>query len=132
MIDVLCDVSAGGDAPKDNISKFKTDEFSVPIISNGVGENALYGYTTIPKIAEPAVTIAARGTIGYAEYRDYPYYPIIRLLSAIPKDTSILNTRYLYYCLQGKEYNVPTSGIPQLTAPMVKKVEIPVPDLAEQ
>ena len=132
MLDVLCDISAGGDAPKENMSKFRTDEFTVPIISNGVGENALYGYTTTPKITEPAVTIAARGTIGYAEYRDYPYFPIIRLLSAIPKDTSILNTRYLYYCLQGKTYNVPTSGIPQLTAPMLKKVEIPVPDLEVQ
>lgn len=131
-LDEICNISAGGDAPKDEISKEKTEKYIVPIISNGIGDNALYGYTNIPKITEPAVTVAARGTIGYAEYRDYPYFPIIRLLSAIPKDTSVLNTRYLYYCLQGKEYNVPTSGIPQLTAPMLKKVEISVPSLEIQ
>lgn len=132
MMAEVCKISAGGDAPKDAMSKKMTDDYTIPIISNGIGENAFYGYTNEPKITEPAVTVAARGTIGYAEYRDYPYFPIIRLLSAIPKKKSELNTRYLYYCLQGKEYNVPTSGIPQLTAPMLKKVEIPIPKIDVQ
>lgn len=38
----------------------------------------------------------------------------------------------MYYCLQGKKYKTPTPGIPQLTAPMVKQVEIPVPELVVQ
>lgn len=117
----LCEISAGGDVPKNSWSKVRSDKFKVPIISNGVGTNALYGYTDVAKITGPSVTIAARGTIGYAEYRDYPYFPIIRLLSLIPKDEKLLNTRYLYYCLQGKQYKVPTTGIPQLTAPVLKK-----------
>lgn len=131
-LDELCDISAGGDAPKKNISKNKTDQYCIPIISNGIGDNALYGYTNVPKITEPAVTIAARGTIGYAEFRDYPYFPIIRVLSVIPKYKTKLNTKYLYYCLQGKQYNVPTSGISQLTAPMLKKESIFVPSLDVQ
>lgn len=128
----VCKISAGGDAPKDSMSKQKTEKYSVPIISNGIGENALYGYTDAPKVEEPAVTVAARGTIGYAEYRDYPFYPIIRLLTAIPKDSTVVNTKYLYYCLQGKQYSVPIGGIPQLTAPELKKVEIPIPSLDVQ
>lgn len=131
-IDELCKVSAGGDAPKDAMSKEKTEEYTIPIISNGVGLNAIYGYTNEARVTEPAVTVAARGTIGYAEYRDYPYVPIIRLLSLIPKSKKELDTKYLYYCLQGKQYSVPTTGIPQLTAPMVKQVEIPVPDISDQ
>lgn len=128
----VCKISAGGDAPKDSMSKQKTEKYSVPIISNGIGGNALYGYTDAPKVEEPAVTVAARGTIGYAEYRDYPFYPIIRLLTAIPKDSTVVNTKYLYYCLQGKQYSVPMGGIPQLTAPELKKVEIPIPSLDVQ
>ena len=128
----VCKISAGGDAPKGSMSKQKTEKYSVPIISNGIGENALYGYTDAPKVEEPAVTVAARGTIGYAEYRDYPFYPIIRLLTAIPKDSTVVNTKYLYYCLQGKQYSVPMGGIPQLTAPELKKVEIPIPSLDVQ
>ena len=128
----VCYISAGGDAPKDSMSKQKTEKYSVPIISNGIGENALYGYTDAAKIEKPAVTVAARGTIGYAEYRDYPFYPIIRLLTAIPKNTTVVNTKYLYYCLQGRQYSVPMGGIPQLTAPELKKVEIPIPSLDVQ
>ena len=114
------------------MSKEKTEEFNIPIISNGIGENALYGYTNVAKITSPAVTVAARGTIGYAEYRSYPFFPIIRLLTVMPKDETEVDTKYLYYCLQGKQYSVPTGGIPQLTAPELKKVEIPVPSLAIQ
>ena len=131
-LDELCTISAAGDAPKDALSLTKTAEYQIPVISNGIGENAFYGYTDKPKITEPAVTVAARGTIGYAEYRDYPYYPIIRLLSVIPKNTAVLATKYLYYCMQGKKYNVPLGGIPQLTAPELKKVVIPVPPLPVQ
>ena len=31
-------------------SKNKTEEYTVPILSNGIGENALYGFTDIAKI----------------------------------------------------------------------------------
>lgn len=128
----ICNISVGGDVPKNSMSKQKTEKYSVPIISNGIGENALYGYTDVPKVKEPGVTVAARGTIGYAEYRDYPFYPIIRLLTAIPKDATAVNTKYLYYCLQGKQYSSPMGGIPQLTAPELEKVSIPVPPLEVQ
>lgn len=33
----VCNISAGGDVPKDTFSKEKTDEYIVPIISNGIG-----------------------------------------------------------------------------------------------
>ncbi|PNP88725.1 restriction endonuclease subunit S [Gardnerella sp. KA00735] len=128
----ICNISVGGDVPKNSMSKQKTEKYSVPIISNGIGENALYGYTDVPKVKEPGVTVAARGTIGYAEYRDYPFYPIIRLLTAIPKDATAVNTKYLYCCLQGKQYSSPMGGIPQLTAPELEKVSIPVPPIEVQ
>ena len=54
------------------------------------------------------------------------------VLEFIPNNTEELDTKFLYYCLQGKEYNVPTTGIPQLTAPMVKQVEIPLPGIEVQ
>lgn len=128
----LCIISAGGDIPKNALSNEKDSFHKIPVISNGVGENAIYGYTTVPKITVSAVTIAARGTIGYAAYRDYPYFPIIRLLSVIPINNLELNTKFLYYCLEGKKYNIPQARIPQLTVPTLKKVIIPLPPLEEQ
>ena len=128
----VCDVSAGGDVPKEHFSKEKSNQYKVPVISNGCGLNALYGYTDIARVDKPAVTVAARGTIGYAEYRDYPYFPIIRLITLIPKDDKQLNAKYLYYSLEERHYKVPTSGILQLTVPVMKKEKVAIPSLDVQ
>ena len=128
----ICEVSAGGDAPKEHFSKEKSEQYKVPIISNGCGINALYGYTDVARVDKPAVTVAARGTIGYAEYRDYPYFPIIRLITLIPRDDKQLNAKYLYYSLEGRHYKVPTSGIPQLTVPVINKEKVSIPPLDVQ
>ena len=128
----VCEISAGGDVPKHSFSEEKNDEYNIPIISNGTAKNAIYGYTSQAKITKPAVTISARGTIGYVEYRDYPYYPIVRLLSLVPKQDSKLLTKYLYYYLLQKEFLTPTAGIKQLTIPMIKEETIPLPALSIQ
>lgn len=122
-----CEITAGGDIPKEKISKEKTEIYKVPIISNGIGNNAIYGYTDSPKITQAAITISARGTIGYAEYREYPYYPIVRLLSVFPKDSTSLNTKYLAYILSIQKYDVTNAGIPQLTVPMIGSVIFHIP-----
>ena len=128
----VCDITAGGDVPKQKFSKEKTNIFNIPIISNGVGDNSIYGYTDFPKITKKAVTVAARGTIGYSEYRDYPYYPIIRLLSVVSKDSTILDTKFLSFILSLQKYDVADAGIPQLTVPMISSITISFPSLPEQ
>jgi type I restriction enzyme S subunit len=130
-LEKICNITAGGDVPKDNFCPEKKDNYNIPVISNGVKEKALYGYTNIIKIDKPSVTISARGTIGYAEYRDYPFYPIIRLISITPK-SSETKAKYLYYLLSKQKYNVSKTGIPQLTVPTVKVIEIPLPPLSQQ
>lgn len=57
----VCNLSAGGDVPKDRFSKEKTERYKIPIISNGSGINALYGYTDIPKVVEPSGTVTFDG-----------------------------------------------------------------------
>ncbi len=125
----LCSILAGGDVPK-NYSKEITEEYRVPIYSNGVGEKALYGYTNISKISKSCITVAARGTIGYCALREKPFYPVVRLICVIPKDN--LNVRFLKYCVDILTFKVPTTGIPQLTIPMIKEYKIPLPSLKEQ
>lgn len=132
LIGDVCNISAGGDIPKNSLALEKDEKHTVPIISNGIGENAIYGYTDKAKIKGEAVTVAARGTIGYAEYRNYDYYPIVRLITLQTKDANILNTKFLYYSLQGRKYRIPTSGIPQLTVPKLKKEQIYIPTMNVQ
>ena len=126
----ICSLSAGGDLPKDHFSKQPTDKYTIPVYSNGVGENALYGFTDIVKVKAPAITVAARGTIGYCELRKIDFFPIVRLICLRPNQTVLPS--YLKYCIDTIQFQVPTSGIPQLTVPMISKYKVPVPPLDVQ
>ena len=131
--DVCVSISAGGDLPE-NYSKGQqvpTKEFPYPIYSNGSAENALYGYTDSYKVGCEAVTISARGTIGYHALRAEKFTPIVRLITLIPKN-EIVTSRFLNYALDVTEIGHDHGGIPQLTVPNVRKIKIPVPPLAEQ
>ncbi len=126
------EILAGGDAPKDALSVIETEEFNIPILSNGIGDKSLYGWTIKAKVDKPSLTISARGTIGWTSFRDKPFFPIVRLLVLTPKVE--LNLKYAYYYMKTIEnsYNVPQNGIPQLTKPMVNDIKFPIPSLAEQ
>lgn len=126
----VCDLIAGGDVPKGEFSQVATEEYGIPVYSNGIGEKALYGFTKSPRITQPCVTISARGTIGYSALHLQPFYPVIRLIVAIPYKH--LDVKYLFYILQMTTFKSPQTGIPQLTIPMVKTYPIPIPPLEMQ
>ncbi len=128
----IFDIIAGGDVPKNALSKDKIENFEIPVLSNGIGERSLYGWTNKAKINKPSLTISARGTIGWTSYQKNPFYPIVRLLVLTP--IVKLELKYVYYFMKKIEnnYNIPTSGIPQLTKPMIKKIKIPIPSLKVQ
>ena len=121
---------AGGDVPKDYFSKESTTEYSVPIFSNGVEREGLYGYTSIPKESEPCITIAGRGTIGYCVIRTKPFFPIIRLIVAVPDEN--LDVYYFKYLVDALSFKGNGGAIPQLTIPMIKDMAIPIPPLSLQ
>ena len=126
-LEKVFNIYAGGDKPN-NISGIKTKEFYTPILSNGINNKALYGWTNKPKVETPSLTISARGTIGWTSIQEGPFYPIVRLIVLNPIKID-LNLKYTYYFMKTIEnnYKVPPAGIPQLTKPMVKGVEIPFP-----
>ena len=123
-------LGAGGDVPKARFSAEKTVEFNIPIYSNGIEEKAIYGYTDIPKVDEPSITISARGTIGWCALRKEPFYPIVRLIYVTPNNEILID--FLKYVIDTIKFKVPKSVIPQLTIPMVSKYKIPVPPLEVQ
>ena len=122
---------AGGDVPKPDVSPNKTNYFTVPIYTNGVENEGLYGYTSNARVYEPAVTISARGTIGATFRRFTPFYPAIRLITAVP-NKDILSINYLYYALKTLTVDNSGTSIPQLTIPNIKKIVLPIPPLSEQ
>jgi type I restriction-modification system DNA methylase subunit len=127
----LCkDIYAGGDKPQ-NFTKEKTDICGIPVYSNGTGDNALFGYTDKARTEEPCVTIAARGTLGYTILHEEQFFPIVRLIVAIPNQNIVL-PKYLKYALDEVEFINTGSATPQLTVPQVRKYRISVPSLEEQ
>ena len=129
--DCCIELFAGGDVPKPDVSKNKTKYFTVPIYTNGVENEGLYGYTSNARVFEPAVTISARGTIGATFRRFIPFYPAIRLITAVP-NKDVLSIDYLYYALKTLTVGNSGTSIPQLTIPNIKKIVLPVPPLSEQ
>lgn len=124
----VCDkLYAGGDVPKGRLSKEKTDAYQVPILSNGKGMSALYGYTDIPRETSPSITISGRGTIGYSRIQAEPFYPIIRLIVAVP--SPIINIIFLQTHISLMTFESTGGAIPQLTIPMVKDRLIMMPPL---
>lgn len=131
ITNVCVSIQAGGDASKHDIKKAKDDEFYIPVFSNGVDNQGLYGYSNHATIEQPAITLAARGTIGAAFIRREPYIPIIRLVSVIP-DLSLLSLEYLFFILQQTKWDNTGCSIPQLPVPKVKSLNIPLPPLPLQ
>ena len=117
-------INAGGDKP--NVcQKTPSNKCPVPVYSNGTDNEGLYGYTSMAKVTEPSVTVSARGTIGFTCLRHQPYYPIVRLISATPKEG--ITVEYLYLWLRNKMITGVGTTQQQLTVPMFKKYEIDVP-----
>jgi len=131
-LEKVCDkIFAGGDVPKNNLSKYKTDKYTIPIFANGEKNKGLYGYTDIPKVIEPSITVSARGTIGYSEIRNEPFFPIVRLIVLVPNQ-DIIDLNFLKYVVGSMEFKKSGTSIPQLTVPMIKKYKANIPPLPEQ
>lgn len=124
----ISEMSAGGDKPR-NATEIPTTENTVPIYSNGISNEGLYGFTDKAKVVEESVTVSARGTIGYVCLRQTPYVPIVRLITIVPK-TSIISAKYIY--LQLKTMNISGTGTTQqqLTVPNFKSTELLMPNIA--
>ena len=118
-------LSAGGDKPKEVSDKI-TEDYKVPIYSNGLDNFGLYGYTNKAKIFEESVTVSARGTIGFVCLRMVPYVPIVRLISLIPK-TDFVSAKYLYLHLLNCNITGTGTTQQQLTVPAFSKEQIIIP-----
>ncbi|MCQ2877237.1 restriction endonuclease subunit S [Helicobacter pylori] len=125
-------ITAGGDLSNPHYSNTKQSDFNYPIYSNAIEKKGLYGYSSFFIIKNKSITITARGTIGVAFFRDYPYVPIGRLLVLQPKISNIDCRFYTEYINLKVKFNTEQTTIPQLTIPKVALCEIPLPPLNEQ
>ena len=121
----ITSISAGGDKPS-IYSKELTEKCYIPVYSNGIENEGLYGYTDLAKINSSSITISARGTIGYICLRTRPYVPIVRLISVIPNIEG-LSAEFLYLWALKQNFSATGTTQQQLTVPNLKKIPIGIP-----
>ena len=127
----LFDVKAGGDLQEAYYSSYPTAEAQWPIYANSLENKGLYGYTSRPRFSGNAVTITGRGDIGHAEFRLDAFDAIVRLLVLLPK--AEVDCRYItYYINSHVHFPKESTGVPQLTAPKVKRIKINLPQSKEE
>lgn len=115
---------AGGDKP-DDYSLQHSDIYKYPVFSNGKLGNDLLCYSKEYRVSESALTISARGTIGYTTIREPYFTPVVRLITLIP--TNEVNLRYLQCCIDNLNLEKNGSGAGQLTVPDFSRYEIMIP-----
>lgn len=120
------EIKAGGDKP--NIfSETKTSKCPIPIYSNGITNDGLYGYTNKSNYPKNSITISARGTIGFCVLRREDFDAIVRLLVLIPNyPTSAV---YLWQTIKKIEFDNSGSVQNQLTIPQIGVLEILFPKI---
>lgn len=125
-------IFAGGDVPKHSVSQTRSESHPHPIFANAIQHEGLYGFTSEKRTEGDAVTITARGYLGHAEYRNAPFFPIVRLLVLEPLGR--LEAEFATYAInEGVEFAIESTGVPQLTAPQVKNYSLAAPkELNEQ
>ena len=127
----LFTIKAGGDINKENFSEQYSIEFKYPVYVNALTNNGLYGYSNIYKIDKPSITVTGRGiNVGFALSREPFYYPIVRLLVLIPN----ININFTFFTESINFIHIfnESTGVPQLTAPQLSKVNVYVPNIEEQ
>ena len=92
IADISKELFAGGDKPSDNSPEQNTD-YPYPVYSNGEGTNGLLCYSRTYRVGYEAITISARGAIGYSAIRKPYFTPVVRLLTVVPN--AEVNITYL-------------------------------------
>jgi type I restriction enzyme S subunit len=120
---------AGGDKPQD-FSKEQTVKYQYPVYSNGETNGGLLCYSKKFRIDKQAITISARGTIGYCAIREPKFTPIVRLITIIPNKK--MNIVFLKNLIDNTKIEKTGASQGQLTIPMVGKIKVYLPHLEIQ
>lgn len=126
----LFNINVGGDIDKKNVSPTLTDEYKYPIIANALSNHGIYGYTFTFKDSAPCITVTGRGEVGVAKFRDYPLYPIVRLL--VLHSNGIIDCQFGEHAINAIKKYEESTGVPQLTAPQLGAYSIKYPSFDEQ
>ena len=127
----VCNIVAGGDSSKLDVQKVSNSVYRYPVFSNALKDKGLLGYASTYSFEPEAVTVTARGDVGFANYRREKFNAVVRLLVLKPKNKD--NCLFISYYINSKmKFSVVGSGVNQLTVPQISDNYITLPPLPEQ
>ena len=127
--DISSELFAGGDKPND-YSETTSKEYIYPVYSNGEKKEGLLCFSKTFKVDKEALTISARGTIGFTVIRKACFTPVVRLITLIPNKNN--NIIYLKYAIEELNLKKLGSGVAQLTIPVFSKCKLNLPPIELQ
>ncbi|MGP1429380.1 MAG: restriction endonuclease subunit S [Fusobacterium sp.] len=127
--DISSELFAGGDKPND-YSENITKEYIYPVYSNGEKKEGLLCFSKTFKVDKEALTISARGTIGFTSIRKAYFTPVVRLITLIPNKNN--NIIYLKYAIEKLNLKKLGSGVAQLTIPVFSNYKLNLPPIELQ
>ena len=126
----LFTINVVGDIDKKEVSDIQSAKHPYPVIANALTNDGIYGYTSGYKDDAPNITVTGRGDVGCAKYRNYPLYPIVRLL--VLHSNGNIDCRFGEHAINRIKKYEESTGVPQLTAPQLGAYSICYPCLNEQ
>lgn len=115
---------AGGDKPSDCTTE-RDEAHPYPVFANGYENEGLQGYSAKCRVTQPAVTVSARGTIGYCYIREAGFTPVVRLITIVPNNK--VSPVFLKYAIDTMDIKSSGTSQAQLTVPDFKRERIIVP-----
>ena len=121
---------AGGDIDYNDYSDEQEEFYQYPILANSLENSGIIGFTSKYRFSGETITITGRGSVGVAFYRNFPYFPVVRLLVGVPIRN--LSTKYVTYCINSFDTIGEQTAMTQLTTDKLGVEKIPLPSLQEQ
>lgn len=121
---------AGGDIDYNDYSEDQDGFYQYPILANSLENSGIIGFTSKYRFSGETITITGRGSVGVAFYRNFPYFPVVRLLVGVPIRN--LSTKYVTYSINSFDTIGEQTAMTQLTTDKLGIEKIPLPPLREQ
>lgn len=125
LSEISQEIVAGGDIDQAILKK----EGRYPVLANALTNDGVVGYYEYQyRIKAPAVTVTGRGDVGWAKARTEDFTPVVRLLSI----TSKHDIYYLENAINNADKTFESTGVPQLTVPVLGEMKILVPSSIDE
>ncbi|MHA3845827.1 restriction endonuclease subunit S [Mycoplasma sp. VS276A1] len=114
-------------------AKYQNDKYPYPVYNGGISNTGYYQFQNREK---DEIIISARGSAGYVNYINVPYWAGNSCYSIKNKENNSNNNKFLYYALKLLENNLmsnqQSANIPAISKKTISNININICSIKEQ